>query len=275
MTENLPARTAAAKILQNKIAAVLSAYPDSDQQVRERFAHICIALANSTDLKDCDPSSVVVAIYGCAALGLVPDKTLGHVYIIPRKSKGKMMATLMPGYRGLMELARRSGAVSYIDARVVYANDAFDVEYGTSPGIKHHPWFVRGQTEPGKPWAAYCVAKLRGEIQYQFDVLTSDEIAAAKKMSQGSDSPYSPWNKYPEEMARKTAVRRASKYWPLSPLLAKAVAWDEQADMGRRQEIGMPQFTGNPQDAKTDPLMDGIDEPKPKPEEPKEPGESQ
>ncbi len=260
---NLPVQTEAVKLLTDKMGAVLAAYPDSNPQVRERFAQICIALANSYELKKCDPRSIVTAIYGCAALGLVPDKTLGHVYIIPRKNKaGQVLATLMPGYRGYIELARRSGAIGYVDARVVYVNDEFDVRWGTDPGVVHHPWFVRGKDEPGEPWAAYCVAQLPGQSQYQFDVLTRTEIEAARNSSEGSNKEWSPWVQHPAEMWRKTAVRRASKYWPLSPMLAQAVAWDEQADRGQRQQITMPEFTGEPVQAKSDPLMEGIgDEP--------------
>lgn len=262
MTENLPARTEAAKQLAKRIDTIVSAYPDHNEQSRQRFAHIGIALANSHELAKCDPRSVVIAIYGCAVLGLIPDKTLGHVYVIPRKVKGGgQAATLMPGYRGYMELARRGGKISYIDARVVYTNDDFDVRHGTNPGITHRPWFTLGRDKAGEPWAAYCVAKLVGEDLYQFDVMTRAEIEAAKKSSEGANKDWSPWVQHPAEMWRKTVVRRASKYWPLETDLARAVAWDEQRDRGERQHIHMPEFGGKPQEADTDPLMDGIDDP--------------
>jgi len=257
---NLPdAKTAAAEILLSKMESVIATYPDSSPQARERFAHICMALSNTKDLRECDPASVVVAIYGCAMLGLVPDKNLGHVYVIPRKEKGRKVATLMVGYRGYMELARRSGHVSYIDARVVYRNDEFDVQYGTTPGIIHKPWFLLGHDKAAEPWAAYCVAQLKGQDIYQFDVLTRSDIEAAKKISKGKNSEYSAWIQYEMEMWRKTAIRRGSKYWPQSPLLAQAVAWDEQVEMGRRQEIPTPEFVGAPIVAKTDPLMQELE----------------
>lgn len=253
------AQTPAAKLLQTKIASVIATCPDHSDAARQRFAHICMAISNTKEIAACDPVSVVMTMYGCAKLGLVPDKNLGHVYIIPRYENRVQQATLMVGYRGYMELARRSGHVSYIDARVVYKNDLFDPQYGTTPGIIHKPWFALGKEKAGEPWAAYCVAKLSGQDVYQFDILTLSDINAAKKASKNSSKEYSPWIQYPMEMWRKTAVRRASKYWPISTALADAVAWDEQAEMGRRQEIPTPEFEGTPIEAKTDPLMQEIE----------------
>ena len=91
-----------------------------------------------------------------AQLGLEPGGTLGHIYFIPYGNK----CTPIIGYKGYLELARRSGQVARLDARVVYEGEKFEVTAGLHPNIEHS---VRGDVDRSddKIVAAYAVAVLK------------------------------------------------------------------------------------------------------------------
>lgn len=251
-TTTLPAlRTPAAQKLIPHIDQMMQAFPDPSKHTQARFRQIAIALANSTDLAKLDPTSVVMAIYGCAKLGLVPDPVLGHVYIVPFKGK----ATVIPGYRGLIELARRSSAVGAVHTGIVYQGEKFERWVDENgPHIKHVPTDTIGDRDIQ---GVYCIADL-GDRGKQIEYMSAAEI---RRISTGSPV----WKAHPEEMCRKTVVRRASKYWPLSPELASAVRWDEQAEAGEKQTIETPQGVTiadpqSPTEGQSDPLMDDVQE---------------
>lgn len=223
------AKTPAAKALVTRMDSMLQAFPDGRDQARARFAQIAISMANNMELaQKCDPASLVMAIYGCAQLGLVPDTSLGHIYVVPHKGK----ATLIPGYRGMIELAKRSGDVSTVYAYVVRENDDFAQQWGTDPRIDHKPAYGNR----GALTHAYAVAVHR-DGQKQFIVLDAQDIARIKKSSQSAGSEYSPWRTAEDQMWMKSAVRQLCKYLRLSPEAARAIQWDEQADRGEQQTI--------------------------------------
>jgi recombination protein RecT len=212
---------------QDRICAALPALID-----KQRFMEIAVGLVRSNpDIQACHPNSIAMAIYGVARLGLMPDPALGHVYVVPYKNR----ATVMPGYRGLIELARRSGAVTSVHTNIVHENDEFDLWVDEDgPHLKHRPYHVMGQSQPGKPTHVYCVAAMNNGNR-QVEVMQWADIQKIKNSAQTGMV----WNKHESEMARKTVVRRASKYWPLSPELGRAVQFDEEAERGALQSISV------------------------------------
>jgi recombination protein RecT len=182
----------------------------------------------------------------CAALGLEPGGALGHCYLIPfeNRRQNRTEVQFIVGYRGMIDLARRSGQIVSLEARAVYAKDKFEVELGLNSRIEHKPdWDAEDR---GDITFVYAVAKLRdGGIQ--FDVMSRREIervrnasagyrvaeAVAKKYNKTADSP---WHSHFEEMAKKTVVRRLFKYLPVSIEIQRAVGLDEQADAGLMQD---------------------------------------
>ena len=159
-------------------------------------------------LRECEPESIFLACMEAARLGAVPG-TLGHGWLIPRKIKGQMQCQFHPGYRLFVDLARRSGEVVRVEAHVVYANDDFDLAYGTAPVLVHKPNLTN---DPGEAIGAYAVAHLReGGVQVEF--MTRDEVEKARAAG-AKDSPA--WVNWWSEMAKKVVLKRASKLWPLS-----------------------------------------------------------
>ncbi len=186
------------------------------------------ALRRTPRLLKCSQASVLGSIISAAQLGLETDGALGHAYLVPYKNE----CQLQIGYRGMIDLARRSGQIVSISARVVYEKDVFKYTYGLNETLQHEPH--RG--DKGKPVAVYAVAKLVGG-GHQFEVLDIEQINAAKNASPYSNSSSSPWVNHWDEMARKTAVRRLFKYLPVSIEIQRAVGLDDMASAGIPQHL--------------------------------------
>ncbi len=184
----------------------------------ERLLKVALYCIDKTPkLQECSPQSLVACIKQCAELGLEPGGALGLAYLVPYGQA----CTLIIGYRGLIELARRSGKLSQIEAHVIHANDDFKVEFGLEPVLRHIP---KLDGPEGAPKAVYCVARMADGSKH-VEVMTWEAVQKIKGRSKSSGS--GPWLTDEEEMARKTVVRRAAKYLPLSPELADAFMADD------------------------------------------------
>jgi len=191
----------------------------------EKMARVVItAITRTPKLLDCTPQSIMQAVIEASQLGLVPDGVLGHGYILPYKTT----AVFIPGYKGLLDLARRSGDISWVQARIVFENDKFSYTYGAEPTIHHIPARAEGK-EPGKFKAAYGVAKFTSGEVY-FEVMHEDEIEDIRRRSRSANA--GPWVTDYNEMARKTVIRRLCKFLPMNPEYQTLVARDEYAEAG-------------------------------------------
>ncbi len=190
----------------------------------ERFTRMVLtALSTDKKLELCTPQSFLGAMMTAAQLGLEPNTPLGQAYLIPYKNKGVLECQFQIGYKGLIDLAYRSGEVEIIQAQVVYENDEFDYELGLDPKLKHKP----AKDNRGKPIYYYAIFKTKSG-GYGFEAMSIDDIKVhAKKYSQSYSSEYSPWQKNFDEMAKKTVLKRVLKYAPLKSDFVRAVAMDE------------------------------------------------
>lgn len=193
----------------------------------ERMVRVCaLALQRTPKLAECDRMTLLGALLTCGSLGLEPNTVLGHAYLIPF---GKA-CTLIIGYKGFVDLARRSGHIATVHADVVYASDEFDFEYGSSGKLRHVP---SGNRE-GDWIYAYAYARMKDGSD-QYEVMTRTEVLRIRNSSQGyqRDKSKSPWTNHEAEMAKKTALRRLAKWLPLSVEFATAAALDEMSDAGK------------------------------------------
>lgn len=192
----------------------------------ERFTRIAMtALSSNPQLAGCDRNSFLGSLMQAAQLGLEPNTPLGQAYLIPfrNKKKGITECQFQVGYKGLIDLAYRSGDISSIYAECVYENDEFDYEYGLERNLVHKP----ARTNRGKLIYVYAVFKLK-DGGYSFTVASvEDVINHAKRYSQGYNSGYSPWKTNFEEMAKKTVLKQVLKYAPIRTEFATGIAADE------------------------------------------------
>lgn len=228
----------ATPIVQAQIKAALPRH-----MTAERMARIATTeMRKVPKLAKCDPMSFLGAVIQCAQLGLEPGNALGHAYILPFEKRAKVggewttvgvEAQVIIGYRGMIDLARRSGQIVSIDARAVFEGDRFECVLGLDPKIDHTPdWQNASRTDPAKLRFVYAVAKLK-DGGLQFDVMSRSEIDAIRNRSKAAKD--GPWVTDFPAMALKTVVRRLFKFLPVSVEIQRAVGIDELADAGITQ----------------------------------------
>lgn len=206
--------------MKPQIAAALPSHMTPERMTR--VALTCIR--QNKALQKADPVSLIGAIVVAAQLGLEPG-IAGHAYLVPYGNQ----VTLIPGYRGLIELALRSGRIRSIEAHVVKANDEFRFSLGLTPELHHVP--TGG--DRGPTVAAWALARF-ADGGVQFDVMRVQDINAIRGRSKAGGS--GPWVSDYDEMAKKTVTRRLCKYLPVSIELQTAISMDETGERGARQE---------------------------------------
>lgn len=159
-----------------------------------------------------DPASLMSALLEAARQGLEPGTE--QYYLTPRKVKGQWQVLGITGYQGEIELMYRAGAISSVVAEVVYDGDVFRYQPGRDL-IPHHEidWDA---PERGALRLVYAFARMKDGSVSKVVVLNRRQIDAIKATSQGSDSPYSPWQKWEEAMWLKSAVHQLAKWVPTS-----------------------------------------------------------
>lgn len=247
-TENLPATSKAANIralLEKSRAQMALALPK--HLTADRLLRVAMtSIQKNPKLLDCTPQSLLACVMTCAQLGLEPDQFLGQAYLVPFKNKnGTIICTLIPGYRGYIALARRSGEVQSVSSQAVYSKDQFILQYGIEEKLIHIP----AEGERGDFKGAYVVFKYK-DGSYSFDYMAKNDIDKVRKRSKSAED--GPWVTDYEEMSKKTVIKRHVKLAPLSVEFAHAAALEDRANMGETQSdllIGMDD--GNVIDAET------------------------
>lgn len=207
-----------------KIEAVMPAHMSAN-----RLFQLAVSAYNQTPkLAECSVKSVLSCIMKCGALGLEPSAVdgLGRAYILPYKN-GKTRtyeATFILGYRGIIDLARRSGQIDTIHAQAVYEGDEFT--YWEDETGQHFNWRPDryAQHTPDALTDVYMTAHFKdgGRV---IEHMTRAEVEKVRERSKAKDS--GPWVTDFEAMALKSVVRKAAKWLPLSIEAQTAVAADE------------------------------------------------
>lgn len=193
----------------------------------ERFTRIALtAYSRNEKLQECTAESFLGSMMQAAQLGVEPNTPLGQAYLIPYRNRGVMEVQFQLGYRGMIDLAYRSGEVQNIQAHEVYENDTFEYELGLEPKLRHVP----ALKDRGDVILYYAVFKLtNGGVG--FEVMSKEDVEAfAKKKSKTYGT--GPWQSDFDAMAKKTLVKRLLKFAPLKSDFVRAVTTDETIKSG-------------------------------------------
>ncbi|MBU5227819.1 recombinase RecT [Clostridium senegalense] len=204
------------KQLSNQFKAIQSLVPK--HVTPERLCRIGLnAVSRNPQLMNCSPETIVGAVVNCASLGLEPN-LLGHAYIVPfynGKTK-KMEAQFQMGYKGALDLIRRTGQVSTISAHEVYEGDKFDYAYGLEEKLVHVPC---GEDDESKITHFYAAYKLK-DGGTGFLVMTKAQMNKHRdkftKSKNKEGIVFGPWADHYVSMALKTVILRLIKYMPIS-----------------------------------------------------------
>jgi recombination protein RecT len=226
---------------RDQLAAVATKHLSPERMMRI----VANAIRTTPKLQKCEPMSFLGALMQCAHLGLEPNTVLGHAYLIPfdRNKKvtdpktGKESWVKVPevqvvvGYKGLIDLARRSGHITSIQANIHYSDDElWEYEEGTEAILRHRPG-----AQEGKKLHAYAIAKFK-DGGHAYVVLPWKAVLKIRDGSQNWQSAVknqktkeTPWFTHEDAMAKKTAIRALAKYLPLSVEFSDAIAIDGKA----------------------------------------------
>lgn len=236
-TANFPAML---KAYGAEIARALPKHMNGD-----RMARIALTAFRSTpQLAKCEPRSVFAAVIQSSQLGLEVG-LMGESHLVPFNSKDGMKCQLIPGYQGLMKLARNSGLVEDIYAHEVRENDRFEMTLGLKRELIHEPLMDNGfpasDEKRGEITGFYAVAVFKDGSR-TFQAMSRAQTEQIRDNSKG----YQAAKRYKKEslwdtdflsMGLKTVIRRLCKYLPKSPELVAALTLDAQNERGKDQNL--------------------------------------
>jgi recombination protein RecT len=196
----------------------------------EKLLQVAVTVVRRNyQLMQCTKQSLLSSVMGAAILGLELEPTLGQAYLVPfRNKRGFLECQLIPGYRGYITLANRSGEIESVMAEAVYTNDEFEYELGLNPKLRHVP----AEIDRGEFKGVYTVFRHKtGEVSFEY--MPKFEIEKRRGVSPAKDGPA--WSNWYDEMAKKTVIRHRGKFEPVSIEFLKAKELEERAIRGESQ----------------------------------------
>lgn len=223
--------------MEHQFAMAMPKGVEAAQLVRD----VLTCLSTTPKLMEANPVTVLGAAMTCAQLGLRPGvPALGHAWILPFYSgrAREMQAQLIIGYQGYADLANRSGQIASQAARIVYANDHLDYEYGLDERLVHRP----SMGDRGEPIAYYAVVKTTTGGRY-FEIMSRHEVEAHRdrfamaKTREGKI--IGPWADHFDQMAKKTAYLRLKPWLPKSTEVQHAIAADNSVRLDYSPDVAI------------------------------------
>ena len=177
-------------------------------------------------------ASIQNAVVNLAAVGITLNPAMKHAYLVPRKVNKAMSVCLDISYMGLMHIAQESGSIRWGQAVIVRATDDFKLTgLGNLPHHAYQPFGDRGDIV-----GVFCTVKT-SDGDYLTECMSIDEVYNIRARSESFKKGHGPWVSDPEEMIKKTVVKRAYKYWPKVERLAAAIEYQNtQAGEGVEME---------------------------------------
>lgn len=193
-----------------------------DERAAQFAATWAIMKQRDAKLAQCTPTSLYAAMMSCIHLDLLPNTPEQYAFIIPYRNNklGRMEAQFQVGYYGQLKLAYNSGAVSHINAEIVFRDDVFKLTAGTDRKLIHEPNIEIDRTLKDfkdfetRAKAVYTTAVLR-DGNVTFEVMNKSELEKVYNVVKAKGAG-KPWGEWIEPMLKKTVLKRMGKYLPKS-----------------------------------------------------------
>jgi recombination protein RecT len=206
--------------------------------VQRLYRTMVLCVSKNPDLAKCSAESLYRCMQDAAEVGLEPGGALGLAYLIPYAGACEYQI----GYRGYIELARRSGIVNHVHPVAVFEGDVFEYEMGLQPILRHKPG--QGKHAADKLTYVYAIAHFGQGMPPQFDVMTRMECEAIRARSKTRPGT-GPWHTDFAEMCKKTVLRRICKILPRSIAVKTGVSVAADGRVHRTEPIRMGGQDGN------------------------------
>lgn len=232
--------------LASRATAIQSVLPQ-DRNIGGFLTSLVVSAHRDARVLECEQQSLFGSIMQAAQVGLDPGEARGLCFLVPflDVESGRTYCTFMMGYKGIVELLHRSSRVASTYAHVVHQGDTFDVELGLDRKIKHKPILRVVTTEGGN-----LITHAYGVIKYNvagsdpdFQVIDQPYVEKVKRTSPTAHLPSSPWQKWPEAMWQKTALKVSSRFAQLGvddPNISGALRSDERIVFGWDEATSQP-----------------------------------
>lgn len=199
----------------------------------EFVASLLSVVTNNNLLVKASNESIMTAAMKAAVLNLPIEPSLGQAYIVPYGREAQFQL----GYKGLIQLAQRSGKYKSINSGVVYK----------AQFISYNPLFEELEidfTQPQDEVIGYFAAfKLLNGFEKVTYWTKEQAYAHGKRFSKSFNN--GPWKSDFDAMAQKTLLKQIiSKYGPLSIEMEQAIVADNETENEKEAPIDVtPQET--------------------------------
>lgn len=198
------------------------------QDAMAYISSVLLTVANSPQLQECTPQSIIVSAMRAATLRLSCDPATGQAYLVPFKDHGTAKATLVVGYRGLEQLALRTGKYRTINVFPVYEGQEYSEDPLTGRAI------IKGNRKHGGAVIGYGLYfELVPYFQKSFYMTVEEILAHAERYSKTFKFEGSVWKTEPDKMMKKTVMRLGlTRYGYLDPFDRMTLEQIDEAEPG-------------------------------------------
>ena len=174
------------------------------------------------DVAKKDPSSLRLAMYNVAAVGLTLNSNQGLAYLVPRRLRRnedpKVMLDI--SYRGLITIGVETGAIRWAKAELVYEKDQFAYK---GPAEKPDHICDPFSKDRGVVRGGYSIAELpSGGVLVE--VMSKADMDKIRDKSEAFKNGFGSWIEWEDQMQLKSVTKRGSKWWPkTTSRMAKAL----------------------------------------------------
>jgi recombination protein RecT len=180
-------------------------------------------------LQGCEPKAVIMEALKAAVLKLPINKSLGFAYIVPYKSNNALVPQFQIGYKGLIQLAMRTGQYKTINADLVYEGELRSRNKLTGE------FDLRGEKKSDNIIGYFAYIELLNGFSKTLYMSKEKLTQHAQKYSKAFNMANGPWKKEFDAMAVKTVLRNLlSHYGFLSVEMVNAFDADPDQDVSDR-----------------------------------------